>query len=74
MIMGALTCDAMIGNVQEKQMKKCSATNAEIIFFSYGIGLVYLFFTLIIRGELQVGFVFFSKVRFRNCESKFKHR
>ena len=42
MISTALVADAVIGNVQEKTMKQYHAGNAEVIFYSYGIGTMYL--------------------------------
>ncbi|XP_050539232.1 adenosine 3'-phospho 5'-phosphosulfate transporter 2 [Daktulosphaira vitifoliae] len=51
----ALFCDALIGNFQEKMMKKHNATNAEIVLYSYFIGFLYLFLILILSGELNEG-------------------
>ncbi|XP_060862046.1 adenosine 3'-phospho 5'-phosphosulfate transporter 2 isoform X2 [Metopolophium dirhodum] len=47
LISSALFCDALIGNFQEKMMKKHNASNAEIVLYSYLIGFVYLFFILL---------------------------
>ncbi|VVC42445.1 Hypothetical protein CINCED_3A004527 [Cinara cedri] len=51
----ALFCDALIGNLQEKMMKKHSASNAEIVLYSYFIGFVYLLLALLMTGELREG-------------------
>lgn len=52
MISSALVADAMIGNVQEKAMKKFGAPNCEVVLYSYSLGLVYLGIALIISGQL----------------------
>jgi adenosine 3'-phospho 5'-phosphosulfate transporter B3 len=52
MISSALLCDAIIGNVQEQAMKAHKASNAEIVLYSYAIGIGYLFFYLVVSGEL----------------------
>lgn len=62
MISCALLCDAAIGNVQEKAMKKFKAPNSEIIFYSYFIGFFYLFFTLLVDGDLFKGYSFCYQV------------
>lgn len=51
MISSALFCDAIIGNVQEKEMKTHHASNAEIVLYSYSIGVIYIFLYLIISGD-----------------------
>lgn len=38
----ALCADAVIGNVQEKVMKQTQASNAEVVFYSYALGFVYI--------------------------------
>nr|CAB3266235.1 adenosine 3'-phospho 5'-phosphosulfate transporter 2-like [Phallusia mammillata] len=38
----ALICDAVIGNYQELTLRKYQATNAELVFYSYGIGFLIL--------------------------------
>jgi len=53
MISCALLCDAVIGNVQEMSLKKYKATNTEMVLYSYAIGFIYLFFILLLSGELQ---------------------
>nr|XP_018916010.1 PREDICTED: adenosine 3'-phospho 5'-phosphosulfate transporter 2 isoform X2 [Bemisia tabaci] len=58
MISFALLCDAAIGNVQEKAIKQYGATNAEIVYYSYSIGFIYLFFIMLISGNLHSGFAF----------------
>lgn len=62
MISFALLCDAAIGNVQEKAIKQYGATNAEIVYYSYSIGFIYLFFIMLISGNLHSGFAFCRKV------------
>ena len=59
---GALCADAAIGNVQEKTLKRYQASNTEMVLYSYGIGVGYLFFVLIAQGTLIDGFVYFSQV------------
>lgn len=61
MISLALLCDAIIGNVQEKNMKTFQATNAEVVLYSYAIGFVYLFLIMLISGDLVAGFEFFGQ-------------
>ena len=55
-----------MGNVQEKAMKSYTATNSEVILYSYGIGLLYLFIFLLISGNLASGFLAFSENTFEN--------
>jgi len=52
MISSALLADAIIGNVQEKAMKKFGAPNCEMVLYSYSIGLVYLGIVLVLSGQL----------------------
>jgi len=54
----ALVCDAAIGNVQEKAMREHKAPNHEVVFYSYGIGFVYLLVIMIFTGH------FFEGVKF----------
>jgi len=54
----ALLCDAAIGNVQEKAMKTYSASNTEVVFYSYSIGFVYLLVIMLLTGKLFSGFTF----------------
>ncbi|XP_064473426.1 adenosine 3'-phospho 5'-phosphosulfate transporter 2-like isoform X2 [Ornithodoros turicata] len=49
----ALLMDACIGNVQEKAMKSYSASDVEIIFFSYSFGAVWLLTSLLVSGQLS---------------------
>lgn len=42
LVSGALIADAIIGNVQEKQMKLHKASNYEVVLYSYGIGFFYV--------------------------------
>lgn len=62
MICMALVCDAIIGNVQEKAMKLYKAENSEVVFYSYGIGFVYLFLIMTFSGHLFDGIAFCSRV------------
>uniref|UniRef100_T1J0A4 Adenosine 3'-phospho 5'-phosphosulfate transporter 2 n=1 Tax=Strigamia maritima TaxID=126957 RepID=T1J0A4_STRMM len=52
MICIALAADAIIGNVQEKAMKSHQASNVEVVFYSYSIGLLYLFVGSFLFGNL----------------------
>ncbi|XP_022171362.1 adenosine 3'-phospho 5'-phosphosulfate transporter 2 isoform X2 [Myzus persicae] len=45
----------LIGNFQEKMMKKHNASNAEIVLYSYLIGFIYLLFVLLASGQLRDG-------------------
>lgn len=58
----ALVFDAVIGNVQELAMKKHKAPNSEVVFYSYGIGFIYLFVVMLLTGHFQSGFNFGLKV------------
>ncbi|XP_076319994.1 LOW QUALITY PROTEIN: adenosine 3'-phospho 5'-phosphosulfate transporter 2 [Tachypleus tridentatus] len=58
LISSALVTDAVIGNVQEKNMKLHGASNMEVVFYSYSIGLVYIFIVLIVLGQLGPAFLF----------------
>ncbi|CAJ0942042.1 unnamed protein product, partial [Mesorhabditis belari] len=59
MISGALLADAVIGNVQEKNMKKYGASSNEMVFYSYSIGSVYIFVYTVLSGEFFSAFAFF---------------
>lgn len=54
----ALVFDAVIGNVQELAMKKHKAPNSEVVFYSYGIGFVYLFIAMLVSGHFASAFAF----------------
>ncbi|KAH8418217.1 hypothetical protein KR222_001066, partial [Zaprionus bogoriensis] len=58
MISGALLCDAVIGNVQEKAMREHKAPSSEVVFYSYGLGFVYLFVIMLLTGNFFSGFAF----------------
>lgn len=58
MISCALLFDAVIGNVQEKAMREHNASNVEVVFYSYGIGFVYLLVLLLLTDNI------FDSVRF----------
>ena len=55
----ALCADAVIGNVQEKNIKQYSAPNSEVVLFSYAIGFVYIFFGLVVTGNFVPGFMYY---------------
>lgn len=59
----ALVFDAVIGNVQELAMKKHKAPNSEVVFYSYGIGFLYLFVFMLFSGHLFGGLKFGWEVR-----------
>ncbi|KHJ87618.1 UAA transporter family protein [Oesophagostomum dentatum] len=59
MISGALVADAVIGNVQEKHMKKYGGSSNEMVLYSYSIGSVYIFVITILTGEFFDAFTFF---------------
>jgi hypothetical protein len=46
-------------------MKAHSASNSEVIFYSYGIGSIYLLAILASTGNLGPGILAFSSVRFK---------
>lgn len=54
----ALVFDAVIGNVQELAMKKHKAPNSEVVFYSYGIGFIYLLVLMLITNNFASGFQF----------------
>ncbi|XP_017843806.1 adenosine 3'-phospho 5'-phosphosulfate transporter 2 [Drosophila busckii] len=58
MISGALLCDAAIGNVQEKAMREHNAPSSEVVFYSYGLGFIYLFVIMLLTGNFFSGFAF----------------
>lgn len=48
----ALAADAVIGNVQEKNMKTYGSNSAEMVLYSYAIGSIYLLMGLLVNGNL----------------------
>lgn len=66
----ALVFDAVIGNVQELAMKKHKAPNSEVVFYSYGIGFVYLFVAMLISGHFASAFEFSWNVSFNDLISR----
>ncbi|CAI5446741.1 unnamed protein product [Caenorhabditis angaria] len=70
MISGALLADAVIGNIQEKNMKKYGGSSNEVVLYSYGIGSIFIFFYILISGEIFESIPFlwthFNEV-FWNC-------
>lgn len=59
MISGALLADAIIGNIQEKNMKKFGGSSNEMVMYSYSIGSVYLLAFTFLSGEFFEAFQFF---------------
>ncbi|GMS90852.1 hypothetical protein PENTCL1PPCAC_13027, partial [Pristionchus entomophagus] len=59
MICGALLADAVIGNLQEKNMKKYGGSSNEMVLYSYSIGAAYIFVLTLISGEFFEAFAFF---------------
>ncbi|KAK6012289.1 UAA transporter family protein [Ostertagia ostertagi] len=59
MISGALLADAVIGNIQEKNMKKYGGSSNEMVLYSYSIESVYLLVYTIVSGEFFTAFKFF---------------
>ncbi|XP_060045170.1 adenosine 3'-phospho 5'-phosphosulfate transporter 2 isoform X2 [Erinaceus europaeus] len=53
--------DAVIGNVQEKAMKLHSASNSEMVLYSYSIGFVYILLGLTCTSGLGPAVTFCSK-------------
>lgn len=66
MISCALLCDAIIGNVQEKMLKKFSASNTELVMYSYAIGFFYLFLLMLLTGSIWTGVLYVPKVVLSN--------
>ena len=58
-VCGALVADALIGNIQEKAMKKYQSSNTEMVLYSYAIGFIY-----ILVWELFYSDVFFEAIGF----------
>ena len=58
----ALCADAVIGNVQEKTLKEYSASNVELVLYSYFVGVFYILFGLLLSGSLVPAFEFCLKV------------
>ncbi|KAB0796157.1 hypothetical protein PPYR_10218 [Photinus pyralis] len=54
----ALLCDAIIGNVQEKNMKLYNASTTEVVLYSYSIGFIYIFTIMLLTGDLLAGIQF----------------
>lgn len=66
----ALVFDAVIGNVQELAMKKHKAPNSEVVFYSYGIGFVYLFIAMLVSGHFATDFAFSWNVSLIRLDSE----
>ncbi len=58
----ALCADAVIGNVQEKALKHYSASNIEMVLFSYFIGFWYILVAITLTGSLQAAFTYCLEV------------
>ncbi|ESO03954.1 hypothetical protein HELRODRAFT_79631 [Helobdella robusta] len=54
----ALMFDAAIGNLQEKFMKSSLASNAEVVFYSYAVGFLYILLGQIVSKQLPEAFDF----------------
>lgn len=59
MISIALVADAILGNMQEKTLKEFHAHNAEVIFYTYFIGTLYLAICLLYSGHFLPGVEYF---------------
>lgn len=58
----ALCADAVIGNVQEKTLKQYSASNVELVLYSYFVGVFYILLGVLLSGSLIPAFQFCLKV------------
>uniref|UniRef100_A0A0K0DVG3 Adenosine 3'-phospho 5'-phosphosulfate transporter 2 n=1 Tax=Strongyloides stercoralis TaxID=6248 RepID=A0A0K0DVG3_STRER len=58
MICGALVADAIIGNVQEREMKYYGSSNSEVVFYSYTFGFFYILLYEILTLEIYSAFIF----------------
>ena len=58
----ALCADAVIGNVQEKALKKHSASTVEMVLYSYSIGTVYILLWTFLSGSLLPAFLYCLEV------------
>lgn len=52
-MIGALSCDAFMGNLQEAAMKTHKCKPSDMLLYSKGIGAVFLFVMVIVKGEFQ---------------------
>ena len=71
MISVALVADAVIGNMQEKGMREYGASGAEVIRYSYSIGLVYLLLFLLLTDSFFSGAQLFREDPLRLYGSAF---
>lgn len=63
LVCSALVADALIGNVQEKAMKKYRSSNTEMILYSYSIGVLYiLLWEVLVSNSLFEAIDFCNKV------------
>ena len=69
----ALCADAVIGNVQEKALKQYSASNLEMVLFSYFIGFWYLLALVTLSGALIPAFSFCIEVGSADKVPRGKH-
>ena len=58
-----MCADAIIGNVQEKQMKLHKSSNYEVVLYSYGIGFLYVLAGVILFDKPVEAFQFWVEVR-----------
>jgi len=65
LMLGSLTCDAFIGNLQEKAMKKYKSTPASVLCYSKGIGIWFLLATCAAKGEFRSLFEYIDEGEYR---------
>ena len=66
----ALCADAAIGNVQEKALKQHSASNVEMVLFSYAVGFLYILIGLFLTDSLLPAFLYCLEVWYcHSCSS-----
>ena len=52
----ALCADAVIGNVQEKALKKHGGSSVEMVLYSYSIGIAYILALMLVSGSFLPAF------------------
>ena len=65
----ALCADAVIGNVQEKALKQHSASNIEMVLYSYAVGFVYILVGVLVSQSFLPAFLYCLKVYKLNITS-----
>ena len=58
----ALCADAVIGNVQEKALREHSASNVEMVLYSYAVGFLYILAGLLLTGTFIPAFLYCLEV------------